>query len=264
MLELVRAERFDRRMSSGKTWPCLLGCVRTDGTKIELVAKFSRCCERGVGGLAIEAIAAMLAADLGLPVPEPFLVSFDNDFIQCLPPTQADLAARLRASSSVAFGSLKLPPGFAVLPIGKSIPASVKQQAAEIFAFDCLIQNPDRRPSNPNLLFNGRNFAIFDHELAFMISGIIGWQPPWNVGALEAINSDRHVLFAGLSGKEYDLIRLGGAWQAISDQRLKDYRQTLPVEWADGADAVKLALGFMAELRENVHPALAEVVRVLA
>jgi hypothetical protein len=264
MLELVTAERFDRRMSSGKTWPCQLDCVRTDGSNVELVAKFSAGCERRLGGLVVEAIAAMLAADLDLPVPEPLLVSFDNDFIQCLPAAQAELAQRLRASSPVAFGSSKLPPGFSVPPIGKTIPVAVRQQAAEIFAFDCLIQNPDRRPDNPNLLFDGRSFAIFDHELALITTGIIGWQPPWKVGSLQAINGDRHVLFAELSGRTYDLTRLEGAWQAITDQRLENYRKALPVEWVDDAGAAGQALGFIAELRDNIRPALAEIVRVLA
>lgn len=263
MLELVKAERFDRRMSTGKTWPCLLGCIRTDGTKVELVAKFSGGCERGVSSLAIEAIAAMLAADLDLPVPEPLLVSFDYDFIACLPAEHAKLASRLHASSPIAFGSSKLPPGFAVLLDGEPIPTSARQQAAEIFAFDCLIQNPDRRPSNPNVLFDGQNFAIFDHELAFMTTGIIGWRPPWKVGGLVSIKSSQHVLFPGLSGKVYDLSRLENAWQALSDQRLGEYRHVLPIEWVDGTDAVDRALGFVVELRDNIKLALAEVVRVL-
>lgn len=264
MLELVVAERFGRRMTNGKTWPCELECARADGSGVELVAKFSVGCERRVGGLIVEAISAMLAADLDLPVPEPLLVSFDDDFIQCLSAAHVELAQRMRASSPVAFGSSKLPPGFTVLPIGKPIPVAVRQQAAEIFAFDCLIQNPDRRADNPNLLFDGRSFAIFDHELAFITTGIIGWQPPWKMGSLQAINSNRHVLFAELSGRAHDLTRLEGAWQAITDQQLENYRRALPAEWADDGGAAGKALGFVAELRDNIRPALAEIVRVLA
>jgi hypothetical protein len=70
VLDLVTASRFDRRTSSGKTWPCLLSCTRADGDETEVVAKFSAGCERQVGGLVAEAIAAILAADLDLPVPE--------------------------------------------------------------------------------------------------------------------------------------------------------------------------------------------------
>lgn len=77
MLDVVTAIRFDRRLGSGKTWPCLLSCARTDGEETEVVAKFSAGCERQIGGLVAEAIAAILTADLDFPIPEPLVVEFD-------------------------------------------------------------------------------------------------------------------------------------------------------------------------------------------
>jgi hypothetical protein len=263
MLEAVAAEQFNGRILTGKTWPCQLNCRRSTGESAELIAKFSAGCERRVAGLVVEALAAMLAADLDLPVPEPFLVLLDEGFIELLPPSDSDLAARIRQSVRAGFGSLKLPPGFMVFPSGKTIPVAARLQAAEIFAFDCLIQNPDRRPENPNLLFDGSSFAIFDHELAFMTEGIIGWQPPWQLGSLQNF-SNRHVLHAALAGRTYDFARMQGAWQAITDRRIEEYRKALPTEWVDGFAAGEKALRFLAELRDNVRPALTEVARVLA
>lgn len=261
MLDQVTATRFDRQRTSGKTGPCDLECTRRDGTTVELVAKFSSECERKTGSLVAEAITAMLAADLDLPVPEPFLVNFDADFIDGV--VNFGAAARMRASSPVAFGSATLPPGFSVVLAGKPIPARVRQQAVEIFAFDCLVQNPDRRPNNPNLLFDGNQFAIFDHELTFMTTGIIGWKPPWEAGALQAINADRHVLFAELKGRQYDLSRLEGAWRTISTSRIAAYREALPAEWNDASGVADEALGFIAQVRDNIEPAIAETVRAL-
>jgi len=40
--------------------------------------------------LVMEAIAAMLAADLDLPVPEPFLVTLESEFIAGVPHTNRD------------------------------------------------------------------------------------------------------------------------------------------------------------------------------
>lgn len=122
MLKLITAIRFDRRMTSGKTWPCLLAGVHADGEEIEVVAKFSAGCERKVGSLVAEAIGAMLAADLGLPVSEPYLVEFDAGLANWLPAHETELAARIRTSVPMAFGLAKLPPGFAVLPKDKAIP----------------------------------------------------------------------------------------------------------------------------------------------
>ncbi len=53
-------------------------------------------------------------------------------------------------------------------------------QAAHIFAFDALIQNPDRRYSNQNLLTRGNNIFVYDHELAFsFLEAILPLRHPW-------------------------------------------------------------------------------------
>lgn len=267
MLDRVTALRFDRRMGNGKTWPCLLSCQRADveSDELEVIAKFSDGCERKVGGLVAEAIAAMLAADLDLPVPEPVLVSFDSEFVEMIRQRDATLASRAERSAPIAFGSSKLPPGFAVLPRGKSIPQTLRSDAAEIFAFDALIQNPDRRPENPNCLLDGRSFGMFDHELAFMTRGIIGWKPPWETGGLEMIKGAvKHVFFDDLQGKTMNFERLTGAWLAVSDGRLNEYRQALPPEWNSAADVADEILRYVAKVRENIRPTLAEVERVLS
>lgn len=263
MLDEIIATRFDRRMQNGKTCPCLLSGLRDGNEEIEVIAKFSAGCERGSGGLVAEAIAAMLATDIGLPVPEPFRVSFSPDFADLAP--DSTVTHYLRTSVPVAFGSKKLPPGFSVPPSDNAIPRSLRDQAAEIFAFDMLIQNPDRRPDNPNCLSDGRNFAIIDHELAFMTTGIIGWQAPWKVGGIDRLNSaSHHVFFAGLTGKPPDFSRLENAWAAISDARLAEYQAVLPAVWVGNGEVAKEILDYITQLRDNIKPALAEAARVLS
>jgi hypothetical protein len=151
MLSHVTAVRFDGRVQSGRTAPCRLTCEAEDGAEVEVVAKLSDGCDRKVTALVMEAIAALLAADLDLPVPEPFLVALEPEFIAGLP--DATVAAMARRSSPLAFGSKHLPPGYTSWPVGKSIPKDALAMAAEIFAFDALIGNDDRRPVNPNCLF---------------------------------------------------------------------------------------------------------------
>jgi len=265
VLDLVTATRFDRRMHSGKTWPCLLSCAKPDGDETEVVAKFSAGCERKVGGLIAETIAAMLAIDLDLPVPEPVLVQFDAEFVRLIRLRDPALADRAEHSLRIAFGSSKLPPGFTVIPRGKPVPQMLRPDAAEILAFDALVQNSDRRPENPNCLLDGRTFAIFDHELAFLTKGVIGWRPPWERGALESIKGpNRHVFFSDLQGKSVDFNRLMGAWQAVSETRLHDYRQALPPAWNDDGGIAEEIVDYIRSVRDNIAPALAEIARVLA
>lgn len=263
MLEMVRARRFDRKMTVGRTGPCLMAAEREDGAEVEVVVKFSAGCELRTDSLSIEAIAAMLGADLDLPVPEPFLVSFDSDFVSCLSGPSREVAVRLQASSPVAFGSKKLPSGYNLVLPGKPIPRELVGQAADIFAFDAFIENPDRSPENPNCLSNGRSYAIIDHELAFRLKGIIGRKPAWDTGALELMKS-RHLFFPHLSGKRIDFKRLEGAWKAISDSRLREYRAALPPEWMTATGVVDDTLGHIAQIRDTIEAALAEAARVLS
>ena len=103
----------------------------------------------------------------------------------------------------------KLPPGFYTLPTERPLPRALRPVAAEILAFDAFIANPDRTVANPNCLFNGRELAIFDHDLAFLMEGIIGWKPPWEPGAIPFPKGlpprSRHVFLEELRGQPLDL-----------------------------------------------------------
>ena len=157
-----------------------------------------------------------------------------------------------------------MPPGYTSWPVGKAIPKDALGVAAEILAFDALIANPDRRAENPNCLFNGASLAIFDHGLAFVTEGVVGWRPPWQVGALESLRRALGHLFSEqLRGKALDFDRLAGAWMAIADSRLAAYRHALPGEWNEAAETADKALKHVAAVRDNLDAALQEVMRVL-
>ena len=264
MLSHVTAVRFDGRVQTGRTVPCRLTCESADGAEVEVVAKLSEGCDRKVTALVMEAIAALLAADLDLPVPEPFLVALEPEFIAGLP--DEIVAAMARRSSPLAFGSKHLPPGYTSWPVGKAIPKDALATAAEIFAFDALIVNDDRRPANPNCLFSGSNLAIYDHEMAFpSTEGIIGWRPPWEIGSLESYKQTRRHLFSEqLCGKAVNFDRLAGAWLAVTDERLTAYRAALPEAWNSAGQYADQALRYIGQVRDNIEVALREVTRALS
>ncbi|MHB1591985.1 MAG: HipA family kinase [Sulfuricella sp.] len=264
MLRLVTAVRFDGRAKSGRTVPCRLTCAAADGAEVEVVAKLSDGCDRKVTALAMESIAAMLAADLDLPVPEPLLVVLEPEFIAGLP--DEIVAAMARRSNPLAFGSKHLPPGYTSWPVGKAIPKDAIAMAAEIFAFDALIVNDDRRPANPNCLFSGASLAIYDHEMAFpSTEGIIGWQPPWMMGSLASFKQTRRHLFSEqLCGKAVNFDRLAGAWLAVTDERLVAYRAALPDAWNSANQHADQALVYIGQVRDNIEAALQEVRRALS
>ena len=85
MLETIYPFEFNRALTSGKTEPSLVTCMRDNGEHVEVIAKFSEGCEEKEINLATEVVAACLAADVGLPVPTPYLLQIDLDWVDTIP-----------------------------------------------------------------------------------------------------------------------------------------------------------------------------------
>ena len=258
MLTPVTAIQFHGPMGVGKTAPSLLTCAHEDGKQVELVVKFAGGCEAGIGSLLREAVAALMAADLDLPVPEPFLVRAEADFVATIPEPDARFRlAKKNAAASIGwnFGSKKLPPGFFTIAKGRPISQALLPMAAEILAFDTLIANPDRTVANPNCQSNGREFGIFDHELAFRTEGVLFWKAPWEKGGISfpkgQSDNFRHVFVDEVRGSDPDFRRLAGAFDVLTEGRLKEYRAALPSEWiGDGGDLDRI-LDYVRALKAN-------------
>ncbi len=267
MLDALTATRFHRRITRGRTAPFLLEGETSEGKTVEVIAKLTSE-QLSVEGLVREAFGAILAADLGLPVPACYCVTVSPDFVAAVTSSHPTDGAALAAAIPIGFGSVKLPPGFVAWMPERTLPKAMRQTAAEIYAFDLLIQNPDRRPENPNLQSKGEDFAIFDHEMALVTEGILFWRPPWEAGALDAMWAPaKHVLYPALRGHQPDFARLIGAWEAIDDARLAAYRAALPAAWTPTAQVehtADTAIDFLRDLRQHIRPAMREIMRTLA
>jgi hypothetical protein len=262
MLTRVTAIEHHSVITSGKTRPSRIVCERADGTIVEIVAKFSAGCEEKEASLAREVIAACLAGDLGLPVPEPFLVDVPGDWADHI--RDAAQRTRLKASSRVAFGSRHITGGYVVWHQEMQIDEAMLPVAAAIFTFDGIIQNVDRRPENPNCLVKGSQIRIFDHELAFTHSVVIRWKPPWALGGLKPLETPGfHIFRAGLAGREIDFGPIRAVWAGLSDARITEYERALPGEWTGVAGTVEPALSLIRDARDRIDACLAEVKRVL-
>lgn len=112
MLTRLRPVEFLQKAPTGKTEPAFLVCENDQGEEIAVVAKLAAKSERGPTGLAMEVLVACLAGDLGLPVPEPFILDLDQDWISAVSPVDAQWAAAAGSAAPVAFASKRLPDGF--------------------------------------------------------------------------------------------------------------------------------------------------------
>ncbi|WP_324255536.1 HipA family kinase [Xanthobacter autotrophicus] len=263
LLRRAHPIRFERGTSSGRTEPSLITCELDSGEEVEVVAKFSAGCFEGEISLAMEVLAACLAADLGLPIPEPFAVEVSPEWANTIP--DAARRAKILAGSPVAFGSRLAVGQFAAWNSGNQILDAMRPKAAGIFVFDAAIQNVDRRTSNPNCLVRGDDLIIFDHELAFSHRlPLLGWIPPWRLGGLTSFEHGGHIFWSGLKGSNVDLSPVRAAWAGLSDSRIADYEAAVPAEWANAASAVAVAAKLIRDARDNMDGVLAEVRRVLS
>lgn len=265
MLEQVTATRFVKRMTTGRTTPLLLECEGRDDTPVEIVTKCSAGTMEGVKNLAIEAIGGMLAADLGLPVPEPFIVELTPEFIDLVATQDADRAAFMRNSNPLAFGAKRLPNGFVAWVKGQVVPPELCTEAAEIFTFDAIIVNADRRPDNPNCLFSGSSLAIFDHELTLNADQVLFWKAPWQDGGFDNYSSpDRHIFAKpNLASCPPNLDRFAQAWEDLPEERFQEYFRALPRGWLPSADLAGRVVPYFVEVKKNIRVVVERALGVL-
>lgn len=227
-----------------------------------MITKISARCDQGAVNLAREVVAACLAGDLGLPIPQPYLVELSPRWVASVADTL--IQGDLRASLPVAFGSRLAGSQFTAWHPGTRLQPSMMAMALAIFVFDAVIQNLDRRDGNPNCLVRGDELRIIDHELAFTHRLVIGWKPPWETGGLQdLVAPGRHIFRDKLRRQALNFDPVRQAWASLPDGRIDGYATTLPVEWEEAAADVTAALRLIKEARDHMDECLTEIRRVL-
>lgn len=178
--------------------------------------------------------------------------------------TPDEVQAVLQVSNPVAFASAAAGVGWRQWSAEDILIAPRRSAALGIFAFDAFLNNPDRKPSNPNLLVKGDEFRLIDHELALFVRGVFPPPRPWQVGNLaHMMEADGHVFAARLRGSALDLAPLRTAWSDLSDDDLNDYEASLPGQWAEASESVTAALTHVRAVRDRIDECLVEIGRAL-
>jgi hypothetical protein len=195
----------------------------------------------GAAGLLHEYMGSRLATHFGILVPEPVGVSIEPEFAMALADRNPELAASLHASIGLNFGSRILYP-VSTWPVNRSIPEAMWRDAVNIFAFDALVQNPDRRTENPNLLTQGDNIYVYDHETSFsFLLAILKSDKPWNIEGETYL--ENHVFYRRLKSKRIDLADFAEELKSLTANVLAEIRGELPAEWQhDDLDKIEAHL----------------------
>lgn len=225
------ASSFLGSLSGGRTRPCIFACEYSDGSPAgEYVVKLRHNLERGIDGLLAELFASKLASELGLPMPAPAIVYLDPRLSEGI--VDISIAASVRQSAGLNFGSENLSGGYTIWQVGANIPPVLHQTALQTFIFDLLIENPDRIVTHrkPNILHRGSEVKLIDHELAFSFLLDIGIDDePWELR--RAPFAFDHVFRSGLRSLILDYSRIKDRLEAISQEVLDDIEFDIPCEW---------------------------------
>jgi hypothetical protein len=249
----LTATQFIMPMSTGRNRPLLLGCEDAAVEKFEVVVKF-RGREMTDKGQSAELIAAQLADDLGLQAPQAAVVNVGSGFEAIIP--DKDLAAMVKNSPGTNFGSVHLGAGFTTWPPGRAAFGAQRDQAADIFAFDTLIQNPDRRAANPNLWARSNRLGVYDQEQAFSFLSvpIIGGSPkPWSAANQAASFRflEQHIFYHSLRGGQLNPGPFKEKLGALTDEQIRGYIDAVPAEWRDQSDFCDQIAAYLREARQQ-------------
>ena len=235
MIPRLIAAQFHRFMESGRTSPALCGCEDESGNSAgDFVVKLRGGLDHGDTDLLCELIASRLATHFGLAVPPPALVVIDAAFAELVASLEANgpdprRAETMRNSIGLNFGS-RLLSGMSPWPVDKWIPEAMWQGATDVFAFDALVQNPDRRFDNQNLLTRGNDIFLFDHELAFsFLLDVLTPDMPWRLDGQRYLTD--HVFYRKLKSRPIDLTGFTASLAALSGPALNGILADVPPEW---------------------------------
>ena len=220
--------------------------------------------------LFCEAFGNLLARELGIETFPPALIELSpefvgdtNPFLQTLP----QLAGRrieLQAGTAVGTeyhsrGNLTPVSSLTVLSDDEH-----RSHAVSIYAYDLLVQNPDRAGGpKPNCAIEGNRIIAFDFELAFsfLLALTFGSQPqPWEVSRHGI--SGKHVFYNQLRGQRHPpSLPILQLLTQLTDNRLRQLALMLPAGWQTWADRV---CAHIVAVRDHVGDFEVELRRSLA
>jgi hypothetical protein len=248
----LTAMQFLQPMGTGRTRPVLLGAEDSEGKLVEVVVKL-RGPELTEKAQIAELLAAPLADLLGIDVPQAAVVDVPAGFEAIVPPAYV---AAVRGSAGANFGSVHLGASFMTWATGRVPQGVQRDQAAAIFAFDLLVQNPDRRPMNPNLWTRSDHLGVYDHEQAFSflhLPIIGGSTRPWALAgqATGFRFMNNHVFYPALRGGRFDLGPFETKLASLSDEAIDGLLEPVPAEWRDGHDLCDRTADYLREARDE-------------
>lgn len=243
MLEILDARRLEKIFKSGRTHPLVIDCEKQiQGQKSGsaslhlMVVKARGLPEVSEQSLFCELFGNLLARELGISTPNPALIRLSPNFVDQA--NQVLASDHIQIQVGIGVGCEYFPQFYPITENGNMKPEEV-EQATRIYAYDLLVQNPDRRQDKPNCANHKGQIVAYDFELCFtFLMALIGVKTsPWEITKHGICL--KHFFRTALRAKEVSWAPFLGALQALHKSRLDVIIGELPEGWKQWGLAVQ-------------------------
>ncbi len=226
----IYALRFNENFSQSANKPVLLsGIDKLSHEKGDFVVKFRNAARMSPDASMRELVASFIAMQMDIPVVEPVIVEIIPSFVDLLKGN--DSWAVANRSLGYNYGSRYIREHTTLL-LNKGLNNHQLPFAQDIFAFDMFIQNPDRTKNKPNLLMEGNNMIILDHEIAFgFVFAPFITANLWEMKVDDKTWIRQHCLFPHIKGKEYNFEGFSAKLDNLTKTFWDKAARLLPEEW---------------------------------
>jgi hypothetical protein len=168
-----------------------------------------------------ELLASFMASELDINVPAPALINVNPELSKTL---QNDI-------EGLQFGT-EYKSGYYGIIRNQSFSEFQRLQINQIFPFDIFISNVSRRTENPNLLTDGNNLLVFNHQSAFdFLNDSYKNKTPWEFRPQDMDWIKSHVFFPYLKNKFPDFSILTNKLVRLDDIFWNKAFSLIPDEW---------------------------------
>jgi len=224
---------YNKTLESGTNKPVVCRAVNHEGNKEDIVIKLLSGERMDFNAFQREYLASRLAGHLLINTPEPYVAVITDVFVESQQGEPQYL--NLQVSKGKNFSTKYIQGLELVGPVDK-LRKQQLNDALKIFAFDIMIQNPDRTVvfGKPNLFTTGSDLWVLDHEIAFSFLVPLIGRPatdPWIIHPIDMQMIQNHVLYSKLKGKNLDFSILDNFLDKINDDFWENVENNLPIEW---------------------------------
>lgn len=237
-------------METGTTKPMKIrGVEQSTGRRGQYIVKFKNATRMDIRATCREVLGLWIGKELDLPMVEPVNIQITPEFVATI--KGKDGYNNARNSIGLNVGSV-YEEGFQEFIKGNPFSLGILTDSArDIFAFDMFISNADRGAGKPNVLCNGNNFLLFDHELAFSFVLLLPFsqsKTPWILGDGEKEMYRSHYFYPYLKSMKLDFEEFTERFKRINDSFWIRVKELMPLEWqTEDIETIKNYLKAIAE-----------------